>query len=346
MLKINTKLSLLLAVTIFVTSVLSLFPALDVSAASPSWTTLSENTWQLDGSDIVATYSDGTLTITGNGALPDYTIKNMSSRPWHRSIYVRTLKIASTITYIGAYEFANLSYLNNITFGIGTFVADSTSFQGSANYPFFHIVGETPSYVYYGSIAYSSLQSIEAIAYANNKVASFALDSAYLASVFQNSTSPSIENVFDYYSGYNEWEKIGKKDEEGTMVYKLNGGIESDFIDLTDGFNVADIEVSEQKIIPDTNYLSTFANNIGDYTYGFAFTMSVVRLDTYTMTNTFYDYYYTLTLPSELVAAGRTFKLIQISSKGVTILDDLDASDTTVTFATNTPSFTYALVYK
>jgi hypothetical protein len=60
---------------------------------------------------------DGTLTISGNGAMPDY---NFSSRPWVAHSYaVKTIIIGNGVTSIGGYAFFECSNATSITIGAG-----------------------------------------------------------------------------------------------------------------------------------------------------------------------------------------------------------------------------------
>ena len=55
---------------------------------------------------------------------------------------------------------------------------------------------------------------------------------------------------------------------------------------------------------------------------------------------------YVLKIPDEYKMAGRTFKLLAIGSGTVYTYDDLDSTDSTITFATQRPNTAYALIYK
>ena len=59
--------------------------------------------------------SEGTLTITGKGAIPDYTAR--SPAPWCGNIYdsVKAVEISRGVTQIGDYAFYKLSKLASIT---------------------------------------------------------------------------------------------------------------------------------------------------------------------------------------------------------------------------------------
>ena len=54
---------------------------------------------------------------------------------------------------------------------------------------------------------------------------------------------------------------------------------------------------------------------------------------------------YIHTIPQEFRLPGRSFRLLGIGDGVVNIYDDLDLDDSTITFATRTPSAAYALVY-
>ncbi|WP_294483741.1 leucine-rich repeat domain-containing protein [uncultured Ruminococcus sp.] len=68
----------------------------------------SEVRWTLD--------SDGVLTITGTGAMADYSSANNNRAPWYSDKYsINSIIIQSGITHIGNYSLNNCTELNNAT---------------------------------------------------------------------------------------------------------------------------------------------------------------------------------------------------------------------------------------
>ena len=76
------------------------------SAASYSGTCGSRLTWTLNT-------NTGLLQISGTGTMTNWTIE--SAVPWSNyRHYIKTVKIASGVTSIGAYAFARCSYLTEV----------------------------------------------------------------------------------------------------------------------------------------------------------------------------------------------------------------------------------------
>ena len=323
----------------------SLVPSITLEAktsaeASPAtWITTATNVYNLAGTDIVVTLANSTLTVTGSGALPDYTLRNYRTRPWNGAI-VNNIKIADTITYIGSYNFANISYVSDVYMNVSTFVADRSSFYGVSS-AVFHISGSTVSTKNYGTISYTSLDSIQSLAYNNSTDRAWVFDNEALANYFQNTCNPTIANVYTSWTSGSPWEYI-KSDSS-----KQNGYQETDYISISNVIPMKDCEVTSTRIyVPDESILNIWANNIGSYNYAFTFDMTVTRASSYTMSNTLYGYFYVFTLPSYLVSSGRTFKVMASTNGGVEILDDYDTDDTTVTFLTDDVSQVFCLIYQ
>ncbi len=324
---------------------LTLVPSVTLEAKSSSdaspvtWVTTATNTYSLSGTDIVVTLADATLTVTGSGELPDYTIRNYRTRPWNGAI-VNTIKVADTITYIGAYNFANMAYVTDVYFSAAAFVSDASSFYG-INSACFHVTGTSISTKYYGSIAYTSLDSIQSVAYNQLTNRSWVFDKQEFATSFQNSCNPTIANVYVSWDSSTPW-----KYEAIEESYK-NGFEDTDYISISAAIPMKDCEVTQTNIyVPGVSILNLWAANIGTYKYGLTFDMTVTRAGSYTMSNTLYGYYYVFTLPSWLASSGRTFKVMATTTGGVEILDDCDTSDTTVTFLTNDAAATFCLIYQ
>ena len=100
--------------TCFLTFVMafSLLPALNSNAAT------KKKDWKVNG--ITCTlYDDGTFTVAGNGAIPDYELftNGKTSAPWTDSRYnITKLVIGNGITRIGNNAFAQCSRLATIEF--------------------------------------------------------------------------------------------------------------------------------------------------------------------------------------------------------------------------------------
>lgn len=315
-----------------------LFPTSTAHAATAGWTKISDGYYMLDGTDITVEMSGTTMTISGNGALPDYEIRTLSQRPWNKS-ECTTLIIGEGITYIGTYAFASLTKLKDITLSSTTFIAAKNSFTGISYTPVYRIKGYQAAVMYYGTIPYTSLDSIRAFAFSNNNTdrASFLLDYPYMVEDFQNSTNPTISNVYCAYDSTEPWEDIASNG---------NGNVETEVCKLASAVSDGYLELDTEVVPADTSYYELFSTVIGSYTFATNFSMEVLLNGNATMYKTIEPLCYTLTIPDEYVQAGRVFKIINSATGSIEILDDLDTNDNTVTFATKTPTSTFALVYE
>ena len=96
---------------------------------------------------------------------------------------------------------------------------------------------------------------------------------------------------------------------------------------------------------------------IGDYTFAATFNVTIMKNERVVtpsyevvvenkVMQTENEIKYILTIPQEFRLPGRSFRLLGIGDGVVNIYDDLDLDDSTITFATRTPSAAYALVYQ
>ncbi len=291
--------------------------------------------YTLDGTDITATIDDTYLYISGNGAIPSYNEHTWSYRPWHKWDNIKHLVIDETITSIGEYAFANMSELEDISMYSTTFIEDNSAFTGIAYEPVFHIIGYSETARYIGTIPYTSLDSIKAFAQSTYLRASFLFDQQYMVELFQNSANPTITNVFCYYDSTKPWEDLDENE---------NGNKETELCRVVTATSDGDLSVDCYKQVVGTNYYEAFATVIGTDTLAATYSMEVYRNDVLVRT-TLSELCYELQIPAEYQQAGRTFRIISIDKSNVTVHEDLDLSDSTITFSTSTPSTVYALVY-
>ena len=95
-------------------AVCMLLCALPVSAEEVTEPTTPERAPGYCGEAIVWTYSDGTLNLTGTGAMDDFP----EGAPWEEYIdEIKTVIISCGITYIGAYSFSDYDALTDVQFG-------------------------------------------------------------------------------------------------------------------------------------------------------------------------------------------------------------------------------------
>ena len=330
--KISKKIiSALLIFVILFTAV----PVVKTNAAEGPWISLGNNCHSLKGTDIMATIKNGIITITGHGELPDADYWKLYERPWHNS-NCTNIVIGDGITSIGSYSFYGLDKIKIVAISSKTFIKDDTCFKGIGYMPYFRISGEEVTKSYFGTIPYSSLDSIIAFAQNYTNGASFILDNKQIAGDFQNSTHPTIRNVFvatDKKAPWNDLEEYA------------NGNVATNIFRLSELNPVPSYVVSAQRRYQGTECYKAFTAFIGDYTYATAFNI-VVQCDRKNVIHTDKTLLYTLTIPEEFRNNVRSFRLLAIGKGIVNIYDDLDANPSTITFATNEPTTAYALVYK
>lgn len=332
--KLRTKWSALL---LTLSILFSMIPTTTAHAQAAAWIPCGNGSYLLENTDIMVSISNDTIHVSGNGAIPDYEESTLAQRPWNEST-CKYLVIDSNITSIGAYAFADLNALEHITLYSTTFIDSKSSFTGIAHEPVFRIKGYAESVTYYGTIPYTSLDSIKAFAMNSQHYASFLLDEPYMVSLFQNSTNPTIPNVYCAYDTTKPWDNVDDN---------LNGNVSTDCCTFSSLTPAKGLSVETQFGGVRTDFYEIFANFIEDNTFASAFTMQVTwDVSSRVVNNTLYDYMYELTIPDEFIQPGRTFRIIAVGTGKVEILEDVDTSDATITFVTNTPTKTCALVYK
>ena len=131
-----------------------------------TWTHLGDGWHYLDGTDI-RVYMDGDIIrLCGTGDFPDVDYWKLYERPWHSSS-AQHLIIDSSIASIGAYAFYKCPNIKYITIATSTFINNKNAFEGINISPVFRIVDEKVQTRMYGTIPYTSLDSIQAFAQSN-----------------------------------------------------------------------------------------------------------------------------------------------------------------------------------
>lgn len=342
--RINKKIAIILALALIVGMLMpeinsyawspSTYAILNATQTGSAWVSMGNGWYALADTEIKVEITDKEIHVMGTGAIPDYDVRALSSRPWHRWTG-SSLVIDAGITSIGAYAFSSLTGLKKKTMNSTTFIEDRTAFAGLAYEPVFYIHGYSELPRLYGTIIYTSLDSIKAYAQKNNVNASFLFDQPYMATAFQNSTNPTIRNVFCAYDETKPWEML--KEVYSGNKYTENCKIISN---TSDG----DYKVECYQKVMTTQCYEAFAALIGNYTYGAGFEMNTTRLDIQ-VKKTLTPLFYQLNIPDTLKAPGRQFKLISIVNGVSKILDDYDVSDDTITFLTDSPSGVFGLIY-
>lgn len=155
--------------------------------------------------------------------------------------------------------------------------------------------------------------------------------------LFQNSTNPTISNVYCAYDENAPWEDAATD---------YNGNQYTQFAELLSSSSDGYLTLYAEKLYADKSVYELLSTVIGDNTFAYTFSMEMQRNDIVPVTRTLEPMSYRITLPDELIAAGRTFKIISTGQGNVEVLDDLDFDDTTVTFSTKIPQAVFAVVFQ
>lgn len=321
------------------------------------------NGWHyLEGTDISVKIENKAVYIYGTGEIPDCDYWKLYERPWANTD-AESVYIAETITSIGRYAFYDMPKLRYISMYTGTFIKDSTCFDKISYKPIYRLYDKEATTEMIGTIPYTSLDSIKVLAQTNYNGACWIMDSPAKVQEFQNSTNPTIPNV--YYAG----EKVKRLPDEETDIAPeedvpwenietySNGDVVTPICRISEETPDASLIVSAQKRYQGRACIEAYAAFIEDYTFAATFNVAVnknARVVTRSydiivenkVVQTENELKYILTIPQEFRLPGRSFRLLGIGDGVVNIYDDLDLDDSTITFATKTPSTAYALVYK
>lgn len=322
-----------------------------VNAVGETWTHPGGGWHYLTGTDIKVEIKGNAVYIHGTGALPDFDYYKLYERPWNGT-KVESVSIDQTITYVGKYAFYNMQDLKYISMYKSTFIKDITCFEKIAYKPIYRIFEAPLATEMIGKIPYTSLDSILAVAQSNYNGASYILDTPAKAREFQNSTNPTITNV------YNAKEIV--KDEEGNEHSPWespevwgNGNVATPICKFSPLTPNSSYILSAQRRYPGKACYEVYAAFIGDYTYAAPFSVVVAKRvnvnskwEDVKIEDTKTPYTYILTIPEEFRQPLRQFRLIGIGKGEVYFYDDEDTDNNTITFTTQKPSTAYALVYK
>lgn len=330
--KIYKVLALTLAMVLSVCTV----PSTVVKAAGETWRAPGDSCFYLEGTDVVVKLDGKVLRVTGTGAIPsfDYWTKQ-TERPW-RGAAVEAIVIDNTITSIGSYAFADLNEVKYINMGTNTFIEDATCFSGIPYKPIFRIYEAGVSTRFYGTIPYTSLDSIASFAQNNNNGASYIFDNNSAAVAFQNLTNPTIQLVYaatDATAPWNNVEDYGNGNEVTRLVYMAPDNVDPSYI------------VSGQMRYPGEACYQVYAAFIADYKYACSIRVNVTKSQE-EVKITDRTYKFVIDIPQKYRNLGTSYRLIGIGSGQVYFFDDLDTNPATLTYETNMPTMTFGLVYK
>lgn len=300
-----------------------------------TWVSQGNGWHYLQGTDIKVQIANDIIHFTGTGEIPDFDYWYLYERPWATSNCTNVI-IDNTITSLGKYTFYKMDKVKNVYMSTKTFIDDQTVFEGIAYKPVFRITddGETTRNI--GTITYTSYDSIKAFAQDNTMGAAYILDSKSKATAFQECVSPTISNVYWATDKKAPWSDV---DENG------NGNKITAVCKLAVTNPDPSIGVSAQRRYQGKACYEAYAAFIDNYTFATTYSI-VVEKGTEKIEKTDTELQYTLTIPQQFRKSGRSFRLLAIGQGVVNIYDDLDSNNDTITFATDTPTTAYALVYR
>lgn len=310
-------------------------PVITAKAEGEIWTHPGNGWHYLQGTDIKVQITKDVISIEGTGALPDVDYWKLYERPWHNTSATH-LRIASTITSIGSYSFYRCSNIKSVEMYTSTFIENKNAFEGIAYCPIFRIADAEVQTRMIGTIPYTSLDSIQAFAQSNTMGAAYILDDSRRASAFQNSTNPTICNVYWASDSKAPWNNVSDNGNgnQATTICRLSPNTP----DYT-------LKVSAQRLYPGMACYEAYAAFIGDYTFVTTYSLNVEK-ENKSVLQTDKELEYVLTIPAEYRSVMRNFRLLAIGAGTVYIYDDLDTAAETITFRTDKPTTAYALVYK
>ena len=304
----------------------------------------SSAVWEVS-EGVTAYVKDGVLYFEGNGAIPDYTGANIYERPWH-GVLIEAVNVGPGITEIGTKAFAEFKKLKYITVYSTTFIKSGNAFDKIDSAPQVRIMGtEEMTRMIGDKIPYTSLDSWARVAQSRIANIVYIVDNGEMKMKLRQKTLPNVPFV---YSADNEDAtrryKMADKEEEQVQM--------QDFVSplrFAPGYEVTGQAVTSQRIVQGEEYLNLvdyYLNYVyPDYSYGYSYSNMVTTGDkSYEQFDAPRNYQYQI--PAELRSPGREFKVIQVVNGQPTVLDDIDSSDSTITFTTNMGTFQYSIIYK
>lgn len=307
------------------------------------WATNS-SVWQVsDG--VTAQIRDGILYFDGNGAIPDYTNDTLYTRPWNTSIF-QGIVVGEGITEIGSKAFANFPKLRYFTVHSTTFIKDGTVFDKIDSKPQVRIMGSEESVrMIGGKIPYTSLDSWARVAQSGTANILYIVDNGAMKMKFRQKTLPNVQFVFsaDNEDSTHRYDMADHEEEKAQMQTFVSP------LRFAPGYEKIGQAVTAQRLKMGEGYLEVVAwylNNLyQNYSYGESYSNTVSTGDKT------YDSYdapqnYVFQIPSAMQQPGRIFKVVVVAPDGQpTVLDDLDSSDSTITFSTNLGKFNFSIIY-
>lgn len=312
---------------------LGMMPMLAHAAPENACWTKAEDGWVLrdeDGTELTAKMRGNKLYIQGTGAVPSYTKESLGNRPWHgQTIY--EIEIGAGVTSIGAEAFSNFRYLTKVTMPVTVFIEDASAFGGAHEGAVFSFNGTSPVSRDIGKIPYTSYDSIVAFMERYDHYYHYRVADYHMVLLAKGKTGHTLTNISPTDALSTAFDPANPYIDLRTSV-RIVGGATSDM-----GVQV----VSRQQGLA---ALEVFSLMIGEDTYIGAYNMTLVRSGD-TVKKAQSPMTFVMQIPEYHRMPGRSFSLIQLGPGVVDILEDEDTWDDTITFTTDYPSTTYALVY-
>ena len=322
--------------------IFTMLMSMTVNANTQAWTTFDNGVMVINGTMVTVRMSYDTLYIEGTGAIPDYTLETLTSRPWN-NLSFKKVYIAEGITDIGSYAFYGKSNITYVTMPSTTFIKDGTVFNGLSSDTIFRVVGTGTAYKQFNTVLYSSIESIAAntpVPYFSGEKCAIIMDNAAMAQRMREQAYPYLKYVY----GADDVNASWKDKTDMTYGAKFPSLATMEAKDKTTVFDTIIAQIRPQG----TQYMDTISYFLDGYTYLRAYNMTLTTGSKYEAIKYTKDYrQYELKLSKADQVPYRQYRLIQILPTGhVLYLEDLDNNVETVTFSTFYPSTTYALVYK
>lgn len=304
----------------------------------------SSAVWEVsDG--VTAHVENGVLYFEGTGAIPDYTNDTLYTRPWN-DVLIEAVNVGPGITEIGTKAFAEFKKLKYFTVYSTTFIKSGNAFDKIDSAPQVRIMGtEETTRLIGGKIPYTSLESWARIGQSRTANIVYIVDDGATKMKLRQKTLPNVPYVYsaDNEDATRRYEMAGHEEEQTQMQTFVSP------LRFAPGYESAGQAVTSQRIVQGEEYLNVIAYYLNyvypDYTYGASYSNMVTTGDTeYAEFDAPRNYQFQI--PAELQSPGREFKVIQVVNGQPTVLDDIDTSDTTITFTTNMGTFNYSIIYK
>lgn len=313
---------------------LFLMPAPVYAAPENACWTKAADGWVLqddEGTDLTARMRGNKLYIQGTGAVPSYTRDYLGNRPWHNQT-VYEIEIGTGVTSIGAEAFSNFRNLSSVVMPVSVFIEDASAFGGANEGAYFYINGTDIVSRDIGRIPYTSYDSIVAFMERYNHNYRYRVANYYMILLAQSKTNGTLANISPSDALTTAYNAAYPYIDLGTAVSVVGGA--------ASGMNAS--AVGRQQ---GTAALEVFSIVIGDNAYIGAYNITLEQ-NGRTVRKTGAPVSLVMTIPAAYRLPGRQFSLIQLGAGVVNILPDEDADDNTITFTTDYPSTTYALVYQ